>query len=312
LPTRVVSNDEIGRSIGQSADWIFRRTGIRERRVAGSDEHTSELAARAAVDALRHVQMDASDLDLIIVATNTPDMMFPSTACLTQAKLQAKRAAAFDVKAAGAGFLYALEVGAQFIASHTFERVLVIGAEKLSSVVGLDGTAMLFGDGAGAVVLRPGSGSGQLIWSELGGDASHADLLWIPAGGSRIPASDDSIGKRLHSLRMIGPKSFKPSVAAMCHAAKLVLNKCRLSVSDIDCIIPHQSNQRIIDAFRRKIGTSVDQVFVNIERCGNTSAASIPIALGEAVAAARIQTGDLLLLVAFGGGLVWGATLIQW
>lgn len=307
-----MSNDEIGHSIGQKADWIFQRTGIRERRVAGPDEHTSDLAARAALNALRHAQMDASDLDLIIVATNTPDMMFPSTACLTQAKLQAKRAAAFDVKAAGAGFLYALEIGAQFIASHTFERVAVIGAEKLSSVVGLDETAMLFGDGAGAVVLRPGCGAGHLIWSELGGDASHANLLWIPAGGSRIPASDESIGKRLHSLRMIGPKSFKPSVGAMCHAAKLVLYKCGLSVSDIDCIIPHQSNQRIIDAFRRRIGASVEQVFINIAQFGNTSAASIPIALEQARNAGRIAAGDIVLLVAFGGGLTWAAALIEW
>lgn len=314
VPERVLSNAAVGERIGEDGDWILPRTGIRERRMAAENEFTADLAAQAAVRAVRKANLSARDLDLILVATNTPDMLFPSTACLVQAKIGAGHCPALDLKAGGSGFLYALEIGGQFVASHTFETVLVVGAEKMSAILDWRDrdTCVLFGDGAGAVVLQHCSRSYGLLMSVLGNDGARCDLLSIAAGGSRVPATQDSVTRRLHFLRMQGRETFKQAVTAMCRAAEEALRQCDLKMSQIKCIIPHQSNRRIIDTFARRMGAAPGQVFVNLEKYGNTSAASIPIALAEAVESGRVKSGDLILLVAFGSGLTWGATIIQW
>lgn len=313
-PERVLTNADVGKKIGDDGEWILPSTGIRERRIAAENEFTSDLAAQAALRALHKANLCAKDLDLILVATNTPDMMFPATACLVQAKLGARQCPALDLKAGGAGFLYALEIGGQFIASRTFDTVLVIGAEKLSTILDWRDrdTCVLFGDGAGAAILQHCSRSTGLLVSSLGSDGAKCDLLAMSAGGSRIPASQESVTHGLHFLRMQGKETFKHAVTAMCGAAEDALRQCDLTVSQIKCIVPHQSNQRIIDAFTRRMGATPAQVFMNLATVGNTSAASIPIALAEAVETGRVKPGDLVLLVAFGSGLSWGATVVEW
>jgi 3-oxoacyl-[acyl-carrier-protein] synthase-3 len=300
--------------IGEDSEWILSRTGIRERRIAAENEFTSDLAAQAALLALRKANLCAKELDLIIVATNTADMPFPATACLVQAKIGAGHCPALDLKAGGSGFLYALEIGGRFISSYTYETVLVIGAEKLSNIVDWRDrdTCILFGDGAGAVVLQHNPRSAGLLVTRLGSDGTKCDLLSMSAGGSRTPASRDSVTRGLHFLRMRGKETLKQSVAAMCDATEDALRRCGLSVPQINCIIPHQSNRRIIEAFAKRMGATPGQVFVNLEKFGNTSAASIPIALAEAVESGQILPDGLVLLVAFGSGLTWGATIIQW
>jgi 3-oxoacyl-[acyl-carrier-protein] synthase-3 len=314
LPERVLTNADVGRQIGDDGGWIFDRTGIRERRLAAAREFTSNLVAQAASRALHEAVLNASDLDLILVATNSPDMLFPATACVVQAKLGARHCPAFDLKAGGAGFLFALEIGRQFIASHTFDTVLVIGAEKLSPLVDWRDrdTCVLFGDGAGAAILQHHPRSAGVMASSLGGDSTRSGLFATSAGGSRMPASVESVNRGLHFLRMQGRAIFKHAVSAMCTATHTALRQAGVGLPAIKCIIPHQSNQRIIDAFARRVGAAPGQVFVKLERCGNTSAASIPIALAEAAVTGRVQRGDLVLLVAFGGGLTWAATLLQW
>ena len=314
LPERVLTNAELGKMVGEDGSWILARTGIRERRLAADYEFTSHLATEAARRALRNAGLGGDQMDLIVLATNTPDMHFPATACLVQAKLGAHRAAAFDMKAAGAGFLHALEIGHQFVMTCALERVLVIGAEKLSAVVDWRDcdTCVLFGDGAGAAVLEHLPGTGGLLASCLGSDGGQANLLSMPGGGSRCPASQDSVASGLHFLRMNGRKMFKQAVQAMTHAGRETLRQCDLSISQIQCIIPHQSNRRIINAFAERLGASPKQLFMNLATRGNTGAASIPIALDEAVQTRRIQRGDLILLVAFGSGLTWGSTVIRW
>lgn len=314
LPERVLTNAELGKMVGEDGNWILARTGIRERRLAAENEFTSHLAAEAAQRALRNAGLGGDQIDLIVVATSTPDMLFPATACLVQAKLGARGVPAFDMRAAGAGFLHALETGRQFVATHAAERVLVVGAEKLSAVVDWCNrdTCVLFGDGAGAAVLEHRTGISGVLASCLGSDGGQANLLSMPGGGSRFPASQDSVLSGLHFLRMSGRKTFKQAVQAMTHAAREALSQSDLSISQIDCIIPHQSNRRIINALAERLGASPEQLFLNLETRGNTGAASIPIALDEAVQTRRIRPGDLVLLVAFGSGLTWGATVIRW
>ncbi len=295
-------------------EWIWTRTGIRERRIAAPEQTTSDLAARAALKALDYAGVAAERVDLIIVATITPDMLFPSVACLVQQKIGAKRAAAFDLEAACSGFIYALEVGQQFIMSHTFDTVLVIGAEKLSSIVDWTdrNTCVLFGDGAGAVVLQNRPRSHGLLTACMGADGSKADLLCMPGGGSKIPASPESVNARLHYLRMDGRETFKNAVMAMTQAAQEALQRCDLKIDRIKCIIPHQANRRIIEAVGERLGVDAERVYMNVDRFGNTSAASVGIALDEVVRAGGIQRGDLLLLLVFGAGLTWGAAVIEW
>jgi 3-oxoacyl-[acyl-carrier-protein] synthase III len=272
------------------------------------------MAAKAAAQAMKMAGVTADQLDLIIVATITPDMPFPNTACLVQWKIGAKRAAAFDVEAACSGFIYALEIGQQFIMSRTYDTVLVIGAEKLSSITDWTdrNTCVLFGDGAGAAILQSRPGSHGLLTAVMGADGAKSDLIHMPGGGSRRPASADSVAAKLHYLKMDGRETFKNAVQAMSHAAQEALRRCELDLSKIKCIIPHQANRRIIDAVGKRLGATPEQLFINLDRYGNTSAASVAIALYEAVSSGKIRRGDLILLMVFGAGLTWGAAVIEW
>jgi 3-oxoacyl-[acyl-carrier-protein] synthase-3 len=263
---------------------------------------------------MAHAGITADKIDLIIVATITPDTPFPSTACWVQHKIGAQRAAAFDVEAACSGFLYALEIGQQFVMTHTYNTVLVIGAEKLSSIIDWQdrNTCVLFGDGAGAVILQNRPASHGLLTVCMGADGSKTGLLGMPGGGSRCPASHESVDARLHFLRMDGKETFKHAVTAMCNAAREALHRCRLEISQVACVIPHQANRRIIDAVTDRLHAKPEQLFVNLERYGNTSAASVAIALDEAVRSGRIQRGDLILMVAFGAGFTWASAIIEW
>jgi 3-oxoacyl-[acyl-carrier-protein] synthase-3 len=314
VPARVLTNAELEKMVETSDDWITSRTGIRERRIAAPDEATSHLAFQAAQRALANAGVTADQVDLIIVATITPDMLFPSTACLVQQLLGATRAAAFDIEAACSGFVYALDIASHFVASHTYNTVLVIGAEKMSSVVDWTdrNTCVLFGDGAGAAVLQNRPNAHGLLTTCLGSDGGKAGLLELPAGGSAQPATADSVAQKLHFLRMDGRQTFKSAVNAMVAAATKALARCELTIPEIKCIIPHQANQRILTAVAEQLGAREEQVFVNVDRYGNTSAASVAIALDEAVRQGRIQRGDLVLLVVFGAGLTWGAAIIEW
>ncbi len=314
VPEKILTNAELEKIVETSDEWITTRTGIKERRIAAANEFTSDLAAHAAERAMKNAGVSAEQIDLIIVATLTPDMPCPSTACFVQRKIGATRAAAFDLGAACSGFVYALEVGQQFIVSRTYETVLVIGAEKLSSIVNWKdrNTCVLFGDGAGAAILQHRENAQGLLTSVMGSDGTKADLLSMPGGGSACPATPESISSGLHYLRMDGKETFKNAVNAMVSAANEALRRCDLDITKIKCVIPHQANQRIISAVGERLNCAPDQVFVNLHKYGNTSAASVAIALDEAVAAGKITRGDLVLLVVFGAGLTWGASVIEW
>ena len=314
VPERVLANAELEKMVETSDEWITSRTGIKERRIAAANEYTSDIASKAAQRAIQRAGIRPEQIDLIIVATITPDMLFPSTACLVQQKIGAKKAAAFDIEAACSGFIYGLEIAQQFITSRTYDTVLVIGAEKLSSIIDWTdrNTCVLFGDGAGAAILQNRPNSHGLLTVCMGADGSKAELLSMPGGGSRCPATPESVDARLHYLRMDGKETFKNAVNAMFHAAQESLRRCELAISRIKCIIPHQANRRIIDAVSERLGAHPEQVFVNLHKYGNTSAASVAIALDEAVQSGRIDRGDLILLVVFGAGLTWGAAIIEW
>ena len=314
VPERVLTNADLEKMVDTSDDWIVSRTGIRERRIAGNDEFTSDMAAKAALVAMKRGNIKPEQIDLIIVATITPDMPFPATACLVQQKIGAGRCAAFDMEAACSGFIYALEIGQQFVMSHTYETVLVIGAEKLSSIINWRdrNTCVLFGDGAGAAILQNRPNTHGLLTACMGADGGKADLLSLPGGGSRCPATPQSLSDGLHYLRMDGKETFKNAVNAMYTAAEEALRRCELDITQIKCVIPHQANQRIIDAVGERLGAKPEQVFVNLHKYGNTSAASVAIALDEAVTSGRVQRGDLILLLVFGAGLTWGAAVIEW
>jgi 3-oxoacyl-[acyl-carrier-protein] synthase-3 len=314
VPEKILTNNDLEKMVETSDEWITTRTGIKERRIAAADEFTSDLAAKAAVQAMEMAGVTAEQIDLIIVASITPDMPFPNTACLVQQKIGARRVPAFDIEAACSGFLYALEVGQSFITSRTFETVLVIGAEKLSSITNWKdrNTCVLFGDGAGAAILQNRSESHGLLTTALGADGAKAELLSMPGGGSRCPATVQTVQDGLHFLRMDGKETFKNAVQAMCSAATEVLARCEIDITRIKCVIPHQANRRIIDAVGERLGATPDQLFVNLHKYGNTSAASVAIALDEAVRSGRVTRGDLVLIVAFGAGLTWGAAVIEW
>lgn len=314
MPDRVLTNFDLEKMVDTSDEWIRTRTGIRERRIADENTATSDLAYEAAKKALAEAQLDPADLDLIIVATVTPDMLFPSTACLLQDRLGARKAAAFDLEAACSGFIYGLATGAQFIESGMYDNVLVIGAETLSKIVDWTdrSTCILLGDGAGAAVLQPSEDDRGLMAFHLGADGGGGDLLKMPAGGSRMPATVETVQDRLHYVKMSGREVFKFAVKVMGEAAQTVLEKCQLSFDDVDYYVPHQANYRIIEASARRFGIPMERVLVTIDRYGNTSSASIPVALDEAVSEGKIKPGDLVLLVAFGGGLTWGAAAMTW
>jgi 3-oxoacyl-[acyl-carrier-protein] synthase III len=314
VPSKVLTNADLEKMVSTSDEWITTRTGIKERRIAAKDEYTSDLATQAATRAMQKAGVAAAEIELIVVATITPDMPFPSTAALVQRKIGANRAAAFDLEAACSGFIYGLEVAQQFIMSRTYDTVLVIGAEKLSSIVDWQdrNTCVLFGDGAGAAILRNRPNAHGLLTAVMGADGNKADLLFMAGGGSRCPATAESVAGRMHYLRMEGKETFKNAVQAMQTAAEEALRRCEIDISRIKLIIPHQANRRIIDAVGERLGAKPEQLFINLHKYGNTSAASVAIALDEAVGSGRVLPGDLILLVVFGAGLTWGAAVIEW
>ncbi len=314
LPEKVLTNKDLENMVDTTDEWIVSRTGIRERRIAAEDQASSDLAVEASRKALEAAGVTADQLDLIIVATVTPDMMFPATACLLQDRLGAKKAAAFDLSAACSGFLYGIATASQFIQSGMYRYALVVGVDCLSKITNWEdrNTCVLFGDGAGAVVLGPvEEGSGFLSF-ELGADGSGGDLLKQPAGGSRLPASRDTVDGRLHTISMAGREVFKFAVRVMGNAAEEALAKAGMTKEDIDFLVPHQANTRIIDAAVKRFGLSEEKVIINLDRFGNMSSASIPVALDEALHQGRIKKGNTLVLVGFGGGLTWGAAVLKW
>jgi 3-oxoacyl-[acyl-carrier-protein] synthase-3 len=314
LPGRVLPNSELEKMVDTSDEWIASRTGIRERHVATEGESMSTFAVTAGQEALRAAQVDAGEIDLLICATVTPDMPIPSTACIIQDRLGARRAAAFDLAAGCSGFLYGLSVAERFIASPQYKHVLLIGAEVLSKYVDWTDrtTCVLFGDGAGAAVLRAGAPPYGVLSCTLHADGSLADYIQVPAGGTREPASERTIAERRHYIRMKGNETFKMAVRSMEESARQALEMAGLTTSDINLFVPHQANRRIIDAIGSRLGLREEQVHVNIERVGNTAAASIPVALDEAVKQGRLKRGDVVLFAAFGTGLTWGAAVCRW
>ncbi|MCC0564668.1 beta-ketoacyl-ACP synthase III [Brevibacillus borstelensis] len=313
-PERVLTNFDLEKMVETSDEWIVSRTGIRERRICGPEQASSDLALEAAKKALAKANISPEQLDMIIVATVTPDTMFPSTACILQEKLGAKKAAALDVSAACTGFLYGIATGSQFIANGLYRYILVVGVETLSKITNYKdrNTCVLFGDGAGAAVLGPVKEGLGFQAFELGADGSGGALLSQPAGGSRIPASAESIENNLHYISMAGGEVFKFAVRVMNSATEAVLEKSGASKEDIDLLVPHQANKRIIDSAIQRFGLSEDKVAINLDRYGNMSSASIPVALDEAIQEGRLKEGDNVILVGFGGGLTWGATLLKW
>ena len=313
LPPQILGNHDLERMVDTSDEWIVQRTGIRERRISDPATATSDLATEAARRALADAGLQPDDLDLIIVATVTPDHAFPSTACLLQRNLGAWRAAAFDIVAACTGFIYGISVAKQFIESGTCRTVLVVAADTLSRITDMTdrNTCVLFGDGAGAAILQASDRPG-LLSLELGADGRGAELLIQPAGGSRLPASEETVAARQHFIHMAGQEVFRFAVRSMEMASRNVLDQAGLSVDDLALLIPHQANQRIIDSASKRLGIPASKVFVNLDRYGNMSGASIPVALSEAWSEGRLQAGHRVLLVGFGGGLTWGALILEW
>ncbi len=314
LPETVLSNFDLEKMVDTSDEWIVTRTGIRERRIAKPEEAASDLAIRAARGAMADAGVGAGDIDLIIVGTATADYPFPSTATVLQDRLGAKGAAAFDVVAACSGFIYAITVARAMIVAGTVRRALVVGVETLSRIIDYTDrtTCVLFGDGAGAVVMEPCETGDGILATFMRSDGSYADLLYQPAGGSRTPLTEERIRNREQYVKMKGDGLFKYAVRAMVDAGEAVLREANMTVSDVDFIVPHQANLRIIEAVRTRLGVPPEKTIVNIDRVGNTSSASIPIALCEARDQGIIKRGDRVLMVAFGGGLTWGAALLKY
>lgn len=313
IPSDVLTNHDLSKMVDTSDEWITTRTGIKERRVAAKSQATSDLAALAAEKALADAKVKADDIDLIVVATATPDMFFPSTACFVQKALGIKEAVSFDVSAACSGFLFALDAARAMMESGAFKLGLVIGAEKLSSITNWEdrGTCVLFGDGAGAAVLQRRSGGGGILSTFLRSDATHTDILSVPGGGSRAPATVDVVERKLNTIHMEGKEVFKLAVHKMIQAAQEALKQAGKKDSDLALLIPHQANLRIIEAIAERVDIPRERVFVNVDKYGNMSAATTIVALDEARRQGRVRKGDLVELIAFGAGLTWGAAVIQ-
>jgi len=314
LPERILTNQDLEKIVDTSDDWITTRTGIKERRIADKNTATSDLATKAAQSALLNAGLEASEIDLIIVATITPDMNFPSTACIVQKNIEAYNSVAFDIGAACTGFIYAVVTANQFISTGLYKNVLVIGAETLSKFVDWQdrNTCVLFGDGAGAVVMSRVEEGYGLLSQYLGADGTGSDALAIDAGGSRNPASLETVRRNMHYIRMDGNEVFKFAVRVMAAAAEEAVSIAGLEKSDVDYLIPHQANIRIIEAARKRMGLSEDRVYINLSKYGNMSAASIPVALDEAVNSGKIKNDNNVVLVGFGAGLTWGSCLVKW
>jgi 3-oxoacyl-[acyl-carrier-protein] synthase III len=313
VPSQKVDNHQLSKKVDTSDEWITSRTGIKERRFAGEDENTSDLAFHASKRAIEMAGVSPHEIDLVLVATITPDMAFPSTACLLQHKLGISKAACFDLEAACSGFLYALDVADGMLSSGRYNCALVVGAEKLSSIMDWEDrtTCVLFGDGAGAAILtREGEGS-SLLGFQCGADGSNPSLLHQPAGGSAMPASINTIQDRGHFLKMNGREIFKSAVRVMERASRELLSRYGFDKNEVDHVIPHQANARIVESLSQRLEIPLEKFYCNLQKYGNTSAASIPLALDEAYKASKFKKGDLGLLVAFGAGLTWSAALVR-
>ena len=315
LPKKMVSNDDLAQRIDTSDEWIRTRTGIRQRRIAEGKQACSDLGAIAAQRAIDDAGLAPEAIDMVIVATITADMPFPSTACLLQAKLGLRSVPCFDVDAACSGFIYLLEIASALLLAGSYKNILIVGAEKLSSILDWEdrSTCVLFGDGAGAAVLSLSEEKGVgIIACQNSADGSKSDLLCMPGGGSLQPASIESLKARQHFLKMEGREIFKAAIRLMAQSALSILQEHKISPNELSCIIPHQANARIIDALAVRLRLSLDKFYINLDKYGNTSAASVPIALSEAKNLGRFGSGDYILLLAFGAGLTWGASLIRW
>ena len=315
-PERVVTNDEIAEIVDTSDEWIRTRTGIEKRHFAAKDENTSDMACRAAEHAIAAAQIAREEIDLIIVATMTPDMPFPSTSCLLQSKLKLPEVTAFDIQAACSGFTYALSIANSMLLSGNFKKALVVGSEKMSSILDFQdrSTCVLFGDGAGAAILalQDTSEKAGILRTICGADGSNPKILQQPGGGSALPPSPESLENRQHFLKMNGKEVFKSAVRVMGQVSIEILKQQGYTPEEIDLVIPHQANIRIIDKLAKQLDIPIEKFHNNLVRYGNTSAASIPIALDEAIRTSRLKSGNLVLLVAFGAGLTWSATLLRW
>ncbi|MCL6448415.1 MAG: ketoacyl-ACP synthase III [Armatimonadetes bacterium] len=313
-PERVLTNRDLEQMVDTDDEWIVNRTGIRERRIVADEMATSDLACLAAERALADAGAASEDLDLIIVATNSPDMLFPATACLVQDRLGARKAGAFDLQAGCTSFLYALTIANNFIATGYYKYVLVIGAECMSRIINWQdrNTCVLFGDGAGAVVVGEVPAGYGILSYHLRSEGSGGPLIALPAGMSRLPASFETVAKRLHYVHMNGREVFKFAVKVLEEGCLKVLAEANLAREDLDYLIPHQANARIIEAAAKRLRLPMEKVFMNIDRYGNTSSATIPLALFEALAGGNIRDGDNLVMSGFGAGLTWGAVAMRW
>lgn len=314
LPERILTNAMLSDKVDIADDWIQTRTGIRERHIAADEQATSDLGAAAGRKAMQNAGVTAEEIDLVIVATGTADMQFPSTSCIIQDLLQLNNAAAFDVTAGCTGFIYALAVGSQFVASGFYQTVLVIGAEVISRIVDWEDpeTCILFGDGAGAVVLQAATPGYGLLSAKLGANGAGGRHLLMPAGGSRLPNTPQTLAEKLNKLKMNGQEVFRFAVKTLPKVTLQALEAARLSIEDVSLIIPHQANQHIIEAAARRLDLPLEKFMLNIDRYGNMSAASVPVALCEAVEAGRVKHNDVVVMTAFGAGLTWGSVVLRW
>ncbi len=313
-PRKVITNHDLEKLVDTNDAWIIERTGIRERRIAEKGQTTSDLAYEASKKALKAAGITADELDLIIVATITPDMILPSMSCVLQDKLGARKAAAFDINAACSGFIYGMSVADAFIRADRYKTILLVGAEVLSRFMDWEdrGTCILFGDGAGAAVIQRHSGKRGILSTHIHSDGSQGDLLFVPAGGAQNPASHDTIRKRMHFVKMKGNETFKLAVRSLEQVVQEALEHNKVKPEDIDFLVPHQANLRIIQAMAQRLNMPMEKVVLTLPKYGNTSAASIPMALDEAVRDGRIKENHLLLFEAFGGGMTWASALVRW
>jgi 3-oxoacyl-[acyl-carrier-protein] synthase-3 len=314
VPSKVLTNTDLEKMVETDDDWIQSRTGIRQRYIASEEESTATLARDATLDALKVANLNPTDIELIIVSTSTPEYLFPATACIVQDWIGATHAGAFDLSAACTGFIFALNMATQAIRSGSIKNAVVIGAETLSRFVNWEdrNTCILFGDGAGAFVLQPSSEPGGLLSAVMRSDGSGGDLLSLPAGGSHMPTSTETILNKQHTIHMNGREVFRFATRVMTQATREVVAHAQLKIEDVQVVIPHQANQRIIETAMRGLDISLDRCYINIERYGNTSTASIPIATCEAIQQGRLKAGDNTVFVGFGAGLTWGAALVRW
>jgi 3-oxoacyl-[acyl-carrier-protein] synthase-3 len=314
LPERVLTNFDLEKMVDTTDEWIFTRTGIRQRRIASEGQVTSDLGAEACRRALADAKVRPDEVSLLIVATITPDYVFPSTACMIQQKIGAKATGGFDLSAACAGFLYGLIVGARLIEADPSQTVLVVGAETLTRITDYTdrSSCILFGDGAGAAVLRASAEGRGVLASDCGVDGAGGDFMKVPAGGSAAPATEETVRQRLHFMQINGRETFRFAVVKMAELVESALKRSGLTMEDVSLIVPHQVNSRILQAAAERLGVGMDKIYSNIDRYGNTSAASVPIALDEAVRNGRIRRGDVVVCVAFGGGLSWSSAVVRW